>query len=74
VAVKRMGIRIALQHPEEAVGKQRWRVLILVVHVVVETVGRQLGRKEHAVSVEGRRVAEQIGVLLSGLEVAKVQR
>lgn len=73
VAVKRMGIRIALQHSEEAMGQQWWRVLVLVVHVVVETVGRQLGRKEHAVSVEGRRVAKQIGVLLSGLEIAIVQ-
>jgi len=73
VAVKRMGIRIALQHPEEAMGKQWWRVLILMVHVMMETVGRQLRRKEHAVAVEGRRVAEQIRVLLSGLEIAKVQ-
>jgi len=40
VAVKGMGIRIALQHPEEAMGQQWWWVLILVVHIVVETMGR----------------------------------
>ena len=73
VAVKGMGIGVALQHPEESMRKQRRRVLVLVVHVVGKAVGRQLRRKEHAVAVEGGRIADQIGVLLGGLEIAIVQ-
>lgn len=78
VAVERVGVSVALEHPEQTMRKQRGRVL-KDVRIRVEMLRRQLGwqlrGKKHAVAVGRRRpMRHQERMLLYGLEVAKVQR
>lgn len=71
--MERMRIRVALEHPEEAMGEKRWRGVIMMP-MGIKSVRWQLGWKKHAVAVESRRIAHEIRVLLRRLEVAEVQR
>lgn len=72
VPVERMWISIALEHAEQAMGEQRRR-LVVMVHIWMEAVRRELRGQQHAVTLKRRCVAEKIWMLLRRLQVAKVQ-
>lgn len=60
-AVERMGVRVGLEHAEQAVGKERGgRWLEGVAVMVVKRLRRQLSRKKHAVSLKGRLARHEV--------------